>query len=67
MRRRGPVPKQPGDNFNMCCLAISFHRWDCTKVDRKYRADGPCGPVSDSLDSIDPTVDVIAALAWRSR
>ncbi len=56
-RRRGPVPRvEASPNFCMCCLACGFHRWDCTKVEPKYRADGPYLPTDDRRSDIEPVI-----------
>lgn len=47
-RKRGPVPKAPPSiDINLCCLAVGFHRWDCTKVEPRFRALGPYLPTND--------------------
>lgn len=40
----------------MTCIACGFHRWDCTKVDVKYRAFGPHLPMDDRPIEPEPIV-----------
>ena len=64
-RRRGPAPK-PIDNWNACCLAAGFHRWDCTRVDAKLRSRGPFGPI-DADGVQHPPIVVLVTRDARTR
>lgn len=44
-RKRGPAPKSPTIQANVCCQSLGpLHRFDCTRADPKRRGPGPFLP-----------------------